>query len=101
MNSLYNLSTDYQELFALICQGHIVAGFVDYVRGGTTPVMRDICQIARHHPWDIFIGVRGTSYGYVYSYMVKHFPDEEAAFVRTCENVNLAWIVPEKAKAQQ
>lgn len=90
---MYKLSKDYGHLFDLLCQGKTVAAFVDYAQS-LTENERDICKLVRHAPFDIFIGVRGTSYGGLYQFHSK-YGDEREVFIHHCNGINLEWIAPE------
>jgi len=89
----YKLSKDYRRLFAQISKGEIAAAYVDYTFSVDSEVCvcRDICDIKRHEPYRINIGIRGMCYGHVYSYMQKD-GDEEVLFIRECQRLNLEWI---------
>ena len=89
---MYKLSRNYKKLFQMICDGHVVPAFVDYDIDDDS-VCRDICKVERLDPYDIFIGVRGHSYGTIYPFMERHGA-EENVFIRRCESVNLEWIEP-------
>lgn len=91
---MYKLSTDYEQLFRMICEGHIAVGFVDYKfdRGNQAePPMRDVVQIKRQGEGDIFIGARGISYGSIYPFECQD-QAEQNLFVRTCRAINLAFV---------
>lgn len=95
---MYSLSTDYAELFRLICAGHIAVGFVDYrFNPGDEPPMRDVVQIRRDGEFSILIGARGISYGSIYPFQSRHGSEREV-FIATCQAINLAFI-PAQATA--
>jgi hypothetical protein len=90
---MYKLSKDYNLLFHFICNGGVAAGFVDYNFSGNPFIHRDICMIKRSKPYDIYIGVRGMSYGTVYPFM-ENEGEEEDLFIKHCSGCNLEWIEP-------
>jgi len=87
---MYELSKDYNKLYELICDGQIVAGFVDY--DGCDEIQRDIAMILRHKEFDISILVRGTTYASVWGYERKTRISEQELFIRACQRTNLEWI---------
>ncbi len=92
INSFYKLSKDYDLLYQHICQGHIIAAFVDYnFVGSTTPPSRDICKIRRFKEYDIQFGSRGIGYGDVTDYF-KGTHSELNLFLSECSRMNLEWI---------
>lgn len=91
---MYQFSTDYEELFKLICDGQTVAGFVDYRfdRGNPDEVpMRDVVQIRRDNEFSILIGARGIAYGSIYPFQSRYGSEREV-FIGTCQAINLAFI---------
>lgn len=97
---MYQLSTDYEALFDLICEGHTAVGFVDYRfdRGNPDePPMRDVVQIRRHGEFNILIGARGIGYGSICPFQSKYGTEREV-FVGTCRAINLGFI-PAQATA--
>lgn len=94
--SLYNLSSDWHRLFKLLCEGHLVAAFVDnpQMKKADGKPQRDICQILRRREYDIQLSVRGTGYGGIWPFMEEEGAEEDL-FVTLCQSCNLAWIDPE------
>jgi len=90
---VYQFSTDYEDLFRLLCSGEIAVGFVDYRFDHNTenPPMRDVVKIERHGPGQIFIGARGVAYGSINPFMCKG-QEEVAVFAGICSTINLAWV---------
>jgi len=86
----YNLSKDYNRLFELIIQGEIIAAFVDYEWSGGE-ILRDLCKVQRHEPYQIRIGVRGMSYGGLEGFNEED-GDEKQLFMARCKALNLEWI---------
>ena len=94
-NSLYHLSTDYEKLFRLICEGQSIAAWSDTysMKDGDGNPYRDICEVLRTGEYEIMISARGTSYGNVWPFM-KDEGTEQEVFIRACRGCNLAWIDP-------
>ncbi len=84
---MYKLSKDYKHLYNLICNGYIVAGFVDYTIREAIKPYRDIVKIERREPYYIDIGVRGISYGSVHKFMEKE-GEEETIFIKHCKKAD-------------
>jgi hypothetical protein len=94
-DSRYNLSKDYERLFALICQGERVPAWANtysmFDENGTP--YRDICEVRRTQPYEILIGCRGTSYGNVWPFMRSEGPELDL-FSRACRSCDLTWVDP-------
>lgn len=94
MKTPYTLSTDYAELFELIQDGSVIAGFVT-----TEKYTDDIARIRKRSDGDYTLGVRGHEYLSLPVYW-RDFPEgylgntEKEAFAIICESVNLRWIKP-------
>lgn len=89
---MYKLSKDYEKLFQLICEGHIAAGFADYARSyDQENKCRDICSIQRNQSFNIVMGVRGMTYGFVYPFMAEEGSELEL-FCKECNAIRLEWI---------
>ncbi|KXS55301.1 MAG: Uncharacterized protein AWU57_287 [Marinobacter sp. T13-3] len=86
------LSTDYERLYDLICEGHRVAGWADSytMQDANGNPLRDVCEIRRRQAYEITIGCRGTSYGNIFPFM-KEEGSEKDLFIRACQRCNLAW----------
>ena len=88
---MYQFSTDYNELYRLICAGHIAVGFVDYRFCAGDEPMRDVVQIKRHGEGLISVGARGISYGSVHPFECENRPEKDV-FISYCRSYNLAFI---------
>jgi hypothetical protein len=89
---VYQLSKDYEKLFELICNGEVIAAFVDNSFRSGEHVSRDICSVKMNQRFDIDIGVRGVCYGCVYGKDTKEEGKED--FIFDCKKLNLGWISP-------
>jgi hypothetical protein len=98
----YPLSTDYDELYARICAGEVVAAFVDhtYQDEPDCPVWRDVCSVRRKGPWQITIGVRGHTYSQICQFEERHCNgrSEKEIFMIDCKLLNLGWVKPAEAE---
>lgn len=83
MNTPYNLSTNYDILFNLICEGKVIAAFCG----------SDICKVIRYGEYDIKITARGTLYNGVCKYH-REDGQERDVFKQKCETIDLKWIQP-------
>ena len=94
---MYNLSRDYERLYNTLCAGSVAAGFVDYKWNPNNEhekPMRDIVEIERRSEWNINLGCRGKSYGYVLSRLNDEPKSELECFAVVCKSLNLEWIDP-------
>lgn len=103
MKTPYKLSKDYHKLFILLCEGHQLAGYVDYdaMRDGKD-IRRDIVAIKRFDPWDIMFSVRGCQYGGIskwhgeeLEFRGQKVATELEAFELAAYSCNLEFIEPE------
>ena len=94
MTTPYNLSTDYEGLFALLQQGNTIVGFVQSDR-----YVDDVVKIQRFENGTIRLMARGIEYSSLPDYW-REFPKaygtgtEIEAFRSVCESVNLKWVKP-------
>jgi len=89
---MYQFSRDYSRLFDLICDGQVIAGWVDYgTKHGMNPPLRDVVKIERRAPFDIYIGVRGICYTDLGAHD-REKGQEREVFTERCKSVNLEWI---------
>jgi hypothetical protein len=97
---MYQFSTDFEELYRLICEGHTAVGFVDhrFDNHPELPTCRDVVQIKRRKPYDIQICARGIGYGSIDPWQQESWPSELVLFVATCEAIHLEFI-PAQATA--
>lgn len=86
----YRLSKNYRILFALISAGEIIAAFVDYELI-EDEMLRDLCKVQRHGPYQIRIGVRGMQYGGLERFNEED-GDEKELFIAQCKALNLEWV---------
>jgi len=91
--TLYKLSKDYTQLFKFLLEGNKVAAYVDYSFRNNKKIHRDICQVHRKEAYSISIGVRGISYGEIFTFD-KIEGEEEYLFILECKRINLEWISP-------
>ena len=95
-----NFSKDYKKLFESICNGDVVAAFVDHAfLSDPKDVMRDVCQVKRTAPFNIQIAARGISYGGIYSFMSDE-GDEFELFEKQCTRMNLEFTDSEMLRTQ-
>jgi len=88
---MYNLSTDYEELWSYVIKGHEPVCFVDSILFNERKSSRAVAMIKRHSEKDIDIGVRGRSYGGVTPFDTA--PEKEL-FISECKRLNLQWVRP-------
>jgi hypothetical protein len=91
--SPYKLSTNYTELYALICEGHEIPCFVDYsFRDDDLVKYRDVCRVRRRAEFDISFGARGIGYGDISSWHKEQGSREIDIFVELCKSLNVEFI---------
>jgi len=95
---VYRFSTDYEDLFRLICDGHVAIGFADYQFDRT---MRDVVKIERHGEYQISISCRGAAYASIYPFMREKCQTEQDLFVSYCEAINLVFVQYRTQQTQQ
>jgi len=96
---IYKLSKDYEELYRLICEGHIIVCFIDYkfsTQDEDEKPYRDVCKVEKSVQWKrIEFGVRGICYGGIYDFMLKEHT-EWKWFESLCKNMKVEYIIPTK-----
>jgi len=97
MESIYNLSKDYEELFSLVDSGMEVLCYVDYSYRDNDPnPSRDVAK-CRKIDETIQVGARGIEYGGVSTWeVVRSGLTKEELFIKECHRMNLEWIRPSK-----
>lgn len=87
----YNLSKDYDLLYKLLCDGHVIACFVDFAYRGDPKRYRDICKAKRWHEYEMQFQSRGMTYGSVDRWQ-KDKGSEKDLMIEECKRMNLEFI---------
>jgi hypothetical protein len=91
---MYQLSTDFDQLFDLLLEGKEAVGFVDYENDGSR-VFRDVVHIRRFEEFRITLAVRGMIYTSVDPWRQDYCEGSERdQFIAICRKANLEWIEP-------
>ena len=94
MKDEYELSKDYQRLFALISDGYRVVCYVDYDTRIEGTVLRDVCSVRLKEDGSFGFGVRGLEYIGNYSSVLTGFD----GFKDVCEQANVEFVDPDREK---
>jgi len=91
----YNTSTDYTELFRLLCEGQTVICLSREYSAGEKTDRKTVCQANRHEPFFINITTSGVGYVSVSFYHKDKFPNKTEAeiFAMKCKEMEIEWVL--------